>query len=1000
MTNFPRSILGAAIAAVLAAPTMVQAQSADATLRGRAPANSDITAKNVATGSTRRAKANADGNYTLSGLPPGTYRVDAGAGTEQVVTLTVASTATLDLEAGSAEPGEAPLQEVTVTGRRLAEVRTSEIGSTISQQQIESVPQMTRNFLEFADTVPGVVFSVDSKGATSISAGAQSSNNINVYIDGVGQKGYVRAGLSGQNDGTQGNPFPQLAIGEYKVITSNYKAEYDQISSAAITAQTRSGTNTFEGQAFGTYSADNFRARTPAERDSDTKTPSETKEYGLAFGGPIMQDKMHFYATYEAKRYVTPVTVTPGDAAVTPDILAQVPADALANFGPASIAFDEDLFFTKLDYEPTDSDRFEFSAKIRTETLTGSGIGAGIAPSAAVNTDNDDKRFLLQWKHSGDRWFNEVEATYEDAFFVPHVQNADQNGIAYTFERGGVDGQDAGIVTMNGADPRAGPNKGQKGWSLGDTITFTDIGWGGGDHTIKAGIKYKAVELTAADAVQNRPVFSYDVTTAGVGADPWKAVFSLPVEGFSGTVTSDDKQLGIFLQDDWAVNDKLTLNLGARYDLEWNPSYLDFKTPDFLLTALNTLVDTDNNGIADTPYRDTLGASSDPKVAINIDDYISTGNNRKVYKGAFAPRLGFSYDFGGDQRHVLFGGAGRAYDRTLYDYLQLEQNKFALASTTVNFNLAGDPHHQCDEAAVDCLAWNPAYLTDPSLLLAQFNGTVGETNIMNNDMKVPYSDQFSIGMRNRLADWNTSASVSRINSKDGFIFSLANRYPNGDFWQGGGQPWGNSPPGLAGVLLVGYNGLETESTQIALSAEKPFTEESKWGATFAYTFTDAKMNNSDRYSFDESSASAYRMILSNTVAKHRLVATGSYELPWGMQVAGKFTWSSPIPAWFNQCYSGGVFWPDGAGCSPFTYDPGGTGYQALDLQFTKNFELGDLGSMYLRFDVLNVTNEDNLVDYQAARFNADGRQETSRYNPIGNITGFPRTLRASFGVKF
>jgi outer membrane receptor protein involved in Fe transport len=1002
MNHFPRSLIGAAVASILAAPTISLAQSADATLRGSAPPSADVTAKNVATGSTRRTKANAEGNYTLSGLSPGTYRVDAGAGTEQVVTLTVASTAYLDLTAGGAETSEAPMQEVTVTGRRLVEVRTSEIGATISQQQIESVPQMTRNFLEFADTVPGIVFQVDSKGATSLNAGAQGANSVNVYIDGVGQKGYVRAGVSGQNDGTQGNPFPQLAIGEYKVITSNYKAEYDQISSAAITAQTRSGTNEFEGQAFGTYSADNFRARTPAERDSGTKTPSESKEYGIAFGGPIMQDKMHFFATYEAKRYVQPVTVIPANANVTAAHLAQLPADVSALFGPASIEFEEDLFFVKVDYEPTDVDRFEFSAKLRKETLFGSGIGAGIAPSAAVDTDNDDDRFLLQWKHSGERWFNEVELTYEDAFFVPHVRNADQNGISYTFEE--APNNDQPIITLNGADPRAGQNKGQKGWSVGNTITFTDIGWGGGDHTIKAGIKYKQVELTAADAVQNNPVFSYHVTPTSLGATPWRAVFSLGVEGFSGTVTSDDKQLGLFVQDDWEVNDKLTLNLGVRYDLEWNPSYLDFETPQFLLDSLNTLVDTDNNGSPDTPYRDTLNASSDPNVAIDIDDYISTGDNREVYKGAFQPRLGFSYDFGGDQRHVLFGGAGRAYDRTLYDYLQLEQNKFALATTTVEFDLGGtDPAHDCDQVAnFNCIAWDPAYLTDPSLLVAQFAGSVGETNIMNNDLKVPYSDQYSIGMRNRVGDWNTSASVSRIHSKDGFAFSLANRYPNGDFWQNGGQPWGNSPPGLAGVLLIGYNGLESESTQVALSAEKPFTAESKWGATVAYTYTDADMNNSDRYSFSESLVRAYSMIQSDKVARHRFVGTGTYELPWGMQIAGKFTWSSPIPSWFESCYTGGsgVFYPDGAACTPFVDNVGGTGYQALDLQFTKNFELGDMGSMYLRLDVLNVTNEDNLVDFLAEPNLPDGRRTGSRYNPTGNITGFPRTLRASFGVKF
>jgi hypothetical protein len=295
MKIFPRSILGASIAAVLASPGLVWAQTADATLRGTAPADAEVTARNVATGLTRRAKANADGNYVIAGLPPGTYRVDAGAGTETVVTLSVASTSTLDLTGAVAEaPVEEPMQEVTVEGRRLAEVRTSEVGANVSQHLIETVPQITRNFLEFADTVPGVVFEVDGRGRTSIRGGAQNENGVNLYIDGVGQKGYVRSGVSGQAGDTQGNPFPQLAIGEYKVITSNYKAEYDQISSAAITAITRSGTNEFQGEAFGTFTADNFRARTPGEIDSGRKSESESKEYGVAFGGPIIQDKLHF----------------------------------------------------------------------------------------------------------------------------------------------------------------------------------------------------------------------------------------------------------------------------------------------------------------------------------------------------------------------------------------------------------------------------------------------------------------------------------------------------------------------------------------------------------------------------------------------------------------------------------------------------------------------------------------------------------------------------------
>ena len=219
---------------------------------------------------------------------------------------------------------------------------------------------------------------------------------------------------------------------------------------------------------------------------------------------------------------------------------------------------------------------------------------------------------------------------------------------------------------------------------------------------------------------------------------------------------------------------------------------------------------------------------------------------------------------------------------TLYDYLQLEQTKFTLATTEVRFNTTD---HPCTPSA-SCVAWDPQYAADPGALPALLNGTAGEVNLINNDLKVPYSDQFSLGMRNRVADWNTSVSVSRILSKEGFVFTLGNRYTNGDFWQNRSQPWGNSPPGLAGPLLVGNNGIETNSTQVLLSAEKPFTEDSKWGATFAYTYTDADQNRdiNEHYVFDASSINAFPFILSNAAAKHRVVATGSYEGPWGLDI--------------------------------------------------------------------------------------------------------------------
>ena len=304
------SLLAGALATCLVVATPAFAQSTAATLRGQvttqagAEAGATVTATNIATGASRRVQTNANGSYTLPGLPPGTYRVDAG-GASQTVTVTVASTSTLNLTGTTSETptqgdGVTDIGAVRVTAPVLREVKTSEVGNTISQRQIEQLPQATRNFLEFADVVPGMVFEIDGNGNTKLRGGASNASAGNLYIDGVGQKSYVRSGgIAGQAD-TQGNPFPQLAVGEYKVITSNYKAEYGQISGAAITAATRSGTNAFEGEVFYRYTDQDLREERPDEA-ANGKIESQTKEYGFALGGPILQDRLHFFVAYEGK---------------------------------------------------------------------------------------------------------------------------------------------------------------------------------------------------------------------------------------------------------------------------------------------------------------------------------------------------------------------------------------------------------------------------------------------------------------------------------------------------------------------------------------------------------------------------------------------------------------------------------------------------------------------------------------------------------------------------
>lgn len=997
--NLLAGLIGASIASLVAMPGTSYAQAAYATLRGKAPPDTQVTAFNPSTGTTRQTLSSSDGSYTITGLQPGTYQIDAGPGTQKTVTLTVASTSTLNFGAASTagSANAVNLKGVTVTANTLPDVATPEVGATISLHQIDTIPQISRNFLEFADTVPGMVFSVNSKGNTSLRGGAQNDASTNVYIDGVGQKSYLFGGPAGQF-ATQGNPFPQLAIGEYKVITSNYKAEYGQISSAAVTAQTKSGTNEFHGQVFGRYTSDKYRARTPGENAANKKTPSKEKEFGFALGGPIIKDKAHFFITYEGKRFNTPITVVPSTNAVP--AVPGLPADVAAQFGPANLNFTENLYFGKIDWEPTDRDRFELSTQIRKEDQLG-GIGGQNAKSAGFSVVNNDKRYDVRWQHSGYSYFNELLATYEDSNYAPTALNLG-NGAIYTYAP--ASNQTATLINTGAANPLATQNKGQKGPAIEDNLTFNDLQWHG-DHVIKMGVKQKWIKLHAADAADINPQFYYDVTPGGTAAQPYEAFFTKPVTGLglSPTVTTKDKQFGAYIQDDWAINEHLIINLGVRWDYESSPSYLDFVTPPNVVAALNSQ---DPNAPAGQTYAQSLA-----KGGIDVNDYISTGHNRSAYKGEWQPRLGFSYDIDADQAHVIHGGAGRSYDRDLYNFLQLETTKAALPQ--FRFYFADPVTGLCYQGRTPCVPFDPSYLNGLSNVqqLASASNAGTEIDVLNNNLKAPYSDQFSLGMANRLGDWQTDATVTRVISHDGFAFTLGNRYPDGSFFKNGSQPWGNGVPGF-GSLIVGNNGIGTRTTQVLLSANKPYTPESHWGATFAYTYTDAKQNRdiNEHYAFDYATIGGYPYILSNAAAKHRFVATGVIDGPWGITMSAKLTLATPIPFNGFTCYSGasGQFFPNGGRCTAYGAQPQGNGkfliggkifgYRDVDFQATKHFDVHGL-DFYGRFDLLNVFNFKNYSDLMFPN-STIGSLSSITYNPTGNITFVPRTIKFEVGMKF
>src|SRR5256886_8382016 len=326
--------------ALLAFTPSLNAQTTTGTVRGyvkdqngAAVSGADLQAQNIGTGVQRTTTTRADGGYILPGLVPGTYDLVArsiGHSPQRrrlVVQIGATLLADFTLQAGAVE-----LQAVTVEGATTAlELRTSEVATNISQQQVQNLPTPSRNFLDLAALAPGVIVSPDRTDLRprNFTAGAPRAGEVNVFIDGASLKNDLtggegpNSGIAGQ-DNSRGNPFPRTAIQEYRSIKQNVKAEYQRASSAIITATTRSGGNTWTGNAFTYYqnkslvALDSFSLGSP-------KPDYSRYQVGVSAGGPLIRDRLRFFGSYEGnyQNRSNNINITPRSEEHTSELQSQ-----------------------------------------------------------------------------------------------------------------------------------------------------------------------------------------------------------------------------------------------------------------------------------------------------------------------------------------------------------------------------------------------------------------------------------------------------------------------------------------------------------------------------------------------------------------------------------------------------------------------------------------------------------------------------------------------------
>lgn len=1007
-TALAGTILGGG-AVILAVPAAAQTTSTvQGHIEGAAAAQS-VTLTDLNTGHQTTIKADANGDYVAVGLPPSTYRVFSGGKSAQVV-VPLGQAVTADLGATA---------EIVVTGSHAKDVRSPVVSTNVSRFQLDNLPNGDRNFLNFAALAPGVTVSPPQLGgkARQVQAGGINSDNTNTFIDGVSIKNLVNhGGTVGQNL-SSGNPFPASAVDQFDVQTQNFKAEFEQAGSAVISTVTKTGGNSFHGEIFGEWQPSSFISQNYDDRPGGVNNPTapykpkphfETKYYGGDLSGPIIKDRLTFFVDFEGTNKTfgsNDINVYPGTLMLPPAAATYAQGARTQYNGSFPATFDEKLYFGKLTFYATSQDTINLSAFIRDENNLQ--INGGVTTTdASTNNRNRENRYQLNWSHRGDTWLNEFIFARDAAAngAIPNVK-----GPSYVVTYGGCSAFDA-VTCPKPSVPNIGNSRelalGGTNFAQDDhqyqTLFKDNVTFFGGPHTVKAGVKVNFTRLQRLEDNNGQGTFFYDANTfTGVSSStPYAATInSAAVQ----PVTANNSEVGLFVQDDWKPDDHWLVSAGLRWDYESNSRNEKFVTPAAIAAALRA-------------YPGWKAAG------INPENYISGGLNRKAFLGAFQPRLGISYDVHGDRDLVFTVGGGRYYDRSLFIDSALETIKDLYESvTTIN------TPPRCTIPGQGCVATIPTNV-DTLRSLAAMQG--GEVHLLNNNTKVPYSDEFDASVKKRLGGINTSVTFSYIKSHNIYQELVGNRLPDGTYSPGGnpifvynGTPYSdgifyggsaifNAPLPGYGSIFIGNSDGKANYAAVYLQADKPYTEQSRWGFSATLTLSSSRSNDTrngasigDPFNFDAPTIGEQGYGNSSGLERWRFVGTGTIGLPFDIKATTFVTLSSG-PSYGGVICNVPATAPGGGGCYTTNfgiYQPGGIGYRNVDFNISKTFKMpyaqGHELSVY--FQALNAFDFVNRnYSMWGGGFQTVGGAGPTRAPDVGSVASQGRNFKVGARYRF
>ncbi|MCC7247844.1 MAG: TonB-dependent receptor [Lysobacter sp.] len=870
---------------------------------GQPIAGAEVTIVHTESGTVSRAVTDANGRYSARGLRVGgPYKITAnkeGAGTqtENDVYLALDQVSQVDIAIGSQDLGT--IQVVGTAGPSVFSSDKMGAGTAISRKDLDTYASVQRNLQDYVRFDPRI--SQTDKERGEISAGGQNSRYNSITIDGVATNDTF--GLEANNLPTAKQPISIDAIQSVQVNISNYDVTQKGYTGANINAVTKSGTNDFKGSVYYVYRDDRgagrrFNRTTGAYFDAP-EFEEDTK--GFTLGGPILKDRLFFFAAYEE---LTSSRSTPAfgplggsrtNVAITPSAITGVQGIANTNYGFDAGSVDAPAS----ELEVTD-------ALVKLDANIGDKHRASLRWSKTEQTDPIYPNFFNNLISLSSHWYNQdkVIETYVGELFSDWTDNfSTEFKVSYRdYASAPVNNSNLPQVRLNfsGSLPAGSPavSSTNAGLILGTERSrhFNDLAtetwniyaagnWFIGDHTLKFGADYDDNTVYNAFLQDTRGNYTfacingaagfYQFTTAAVTCNsslsranneaavlenfrrgrPSSYQVQVGAPGFTiddGVANWDYQNLGLFLQDTWAVNEKLTVTAGIRVDRKgMNESPL-FNAAAAAAVVPGTLTGSTNpqNGLA-TRATGGFGLRND----VTLD-----GNN------LFQPRLGFNYTFNWDRPAQLRGGFGLFEGAAANVWLSNPYSNTGIATRIIGCGIAGFGA---------CPTTDGLFTPNTGAQPTSFAGTTPAANVdfLSSDLRQPSVWKANLAFEHELPWWNMVAGIEYIRTevKDGIyykhlnlgnptrqgtdgrnLFYTAAGY-NGACWNTNGSSINNVAPcnavtgvrdqlrsralsnaSFANVLVAERTG-KGYGDSLTLSLNGHFMDDWRWGLGYSYT---------------------------------------------------------------------------------------------------------------------------------------------------------------------